>query len=136
MFPPMMVCSARAQIADHAAGTDDDPRTIPKFLTTRYPGSSSPESPFLRYSSHVGCSSNETFTAAILPGKRRSARNLPLLSSRRGDTFLFLALLQVLTGVLPYLACAAVARVCAARLRTDAGFYSPRVGVAVPLQRR
>jgi len=96
----MMVCNAAPRF-DDATGTYDDSANDSKISDHPVAGSSSPEVTIgCVHSGHVGCSWNETFTAAILRGQTVFGEEfLPLLFSRGVEKlFYFLASLQVLMG--------------------------------------
>src|SRR5437899_2952817 len=112
------------------------PRTMPKFLTMRYPGSSTAEVTIPASTLAISVLLGTMFTGGILTVPTPLCEQLPLLcSGKRGDSLLFFGVLAGLARSIPDLGGFAVARLRAPAIAYRSGILLAACGRAMPVQR-
>src|SRR5258708_5899166 len=106
---------------------------MPKFLTIRYPGSSTAEVTIPASTRGISVLLGTMFTGGILTVPTPLCEQLPLLCSENVETlFYFLACLQILLGAYLIWQVWQWLGYVRRRLHTDPGFYAPRVALLCP----
>src|SRR4029077_1122802 len=110
------------------------PRTIPKFLTIRYPGNSSAEVTIPKSTRGILFSLERAFTAAILTVRTALCEQCSsAILGEHGECILFPGAFSDRYWRVPCLACLAVARLRAAAPAHGPGILHAARGRALPL---
>src|SRR5215472_7595225 len=146
ILPPQIVCSAAPRFPIRLRERTTIPRTIPKFLTIRYPGKSIPEVTIPTSTLGIGFSlkkwhgsrnrHSQPLTGAILAALSalRERSSSAILSAESGNTLLLTGNHRDSARRLSRLASDAVACLCAPAARLGSRILRAARGGALPMQ--